>query len=139
MCDKDTEKFILRQWELNPKGFENISKKISIPDKLDSAKTNFKKPEIKISFFEKIFGKIILYKKQKEFEMWNTIKSFLVAKIVQWLLKVGAGVLLTLGISQNSLEEIVGAIVSLLIGIIYSLLTHKKVALTNPKEFLKYE
>jgi len=71
--------------------------------------------------------------------MWNTIKSFLIAKIVQWLLKVGAGVLLTLGISQNSLEEIVGGIVSLLIGIIYSLLTHKKIALTNPKEFLKYE
>jgi len=139
MCDKDTEKFILRQWELNPKGFENISKKISIPDKLDSAKTNFQKPKIKISFFEKIFGKIILYKKQKEFEMWNTIKSFLVAKIIQWLLKVGSGVLLTLGISQNSLEEIIGAIVSLLIGIIYSLLTHKKIALTDPKEFMKYE
>ena len=71
--------------------------------------------------------------------MWNTIKKFLVAKIVQWILKVGSGVLLTLGITQNSVEEIVGAIVSLLIGILYSLFTHKKVALTEPTEFLKIE
>jgi len=126
------------RFDLNPKGFD-FPKKTKIPISLDSTKTDFKKPKIKMNFFEYIFAKIINYQKEKEFAMWNTIKNFLVAKIVQWLLKVGSGVLLTLGITQNSIEEIVGAIVSLLLGIIYSLITHKKVALTDPKVFLKYE
>ena len=69
--------------------------------------------------------------------MWQTVKNFIVAKLVQWILKVGSGVLLTLGISNDSLTEIIGAIVSLLLGIIYSLFTHKKIALTDPKLFAK--
>jgi len=69
--------------------------------------------------------------------MWKTIKDFVVAKLIQWILKVGAGVLATLGISNNSVEEIIGAIVALILGIIYSLVTHKKLALTDPKVFLK--
>ena len=67
--------------------------------------------------------------------MWNTVKSFLVSKIVQWILKICAGVLTTLGISNNSVEEIVGGIVSAIVGIVWSLITHQKVALTEPKEF----
>lgn len=70
--------------------------------------------------------------------MWPTIKNFLVAKIVQWILKFGAGILVTLGISSKTIEEIVAGIVSLVAGIIYSLITHKKIALTNPQEFSKY-
>lgn len=69
--------------------------------------------------------------------MWQTIKKFIVAKIVQWILKFGAGILVTLGISSNTVEEIVAGIVSLIAGIIYSLITHKKIAFTNPQEFQK--
>lgn len=69
--------------------------------------------------------------------MWQTIKKFIVAKLVQWILKFGAGILVTLGISNNTLEEIVAGIVSLIAGIIYSLITHKKIAFTDPQDFLK--
>lgn len=92
-----------------------------------------------LNFFQWLIAKSFQIKFEGEIKMWNTIKKFLVAKIVQWILKVGSGVLLTLGVSQNSVEEIVGGIVSLLIAILYSLFTHKKVALTDPTEFLKIE
>ncbi|MBM3711869.1 MAG: hypothetical protein FJW56_00305 [Actinobacteria bacterium] len=100
--------------------------------------TSFKKPVPNTSLnpFEWIKAKIYTTKFDMEISMWNTIKNFLVAKLVQWILKVGAGVLGTLGISNGSLEEIIGAIVSLVLGIVYSLLTHKKLALTDPKVFL---
>jgi len=93
-------------------------------------------PDSSLNFFEKIKAKLYHLKVEGETKMWNTIKNFLVAKLVQWILKVGAGVLGTLGISNGSLEEIIGAIVSLVLGIVYSLLTHKKLALTDPKVFL---
>jgi len=67
--------------------------------------------------------------------MWQSIKNFIVAKIVQWILKFGAGVLVALGISNSTVEEIVAGLVSLIAGIIYSLITHKKIAFTDPKEF----
>lgn len=69
--------------------------------------------------------------------MWQTIKKFIVAKLVQWILKFGAGILVTLGISNNTLEEIIAGVVSLIAGIIYSLITHKKIAFTDPQDFLK--
>jgi hypothetical protein len=84
---------------------------------------------VKAKYFQVIF--------EGEIKMWNTIKDFLVGKIVQWILKVGAGILFSLGISNQSVEEIIAAIVSLILGIVYSLLTHKKIALTDPKVFMK--
>jgi hypothetical protein len=71
--------------------------------------------------------------------MWETLKKFLVAKIAGWILKIGSGVLLTLGISQGSVEEFVGAAVSFIIGLIISLVVNKKAALTDPSEFHKYK
>lgn len=94
-------------------------------------------PDTSLNLFEKIQAKYYHLKVEGETKMWNTIKDFLVAKLIQWILKVGAGVLATLGISNGSIEEIIGAVVSLLLGIVYSLLTHKKIALTDPKVFLK--
>lgn len=96
-------------------------------------------PDTSLNPLEWIKAKIYHIKVEGETIMWNTIKDFLVAKLIQWVLKVGAGVLATLGISNNSIEEIIGAIVSLLLGVIYSLITHKKIALTDPKVFLKIE
>ena len=73
----------------------------------------------------------------KGLTMWQAIKKFIIAKIVQWILKFGAGILVSLGISNNTLEEIIAGIISLIAGIIYSLITHKKIAFTNPQDFLK--
>ncbi|HOI31114.1 MAG TPA: hypothetical protein PLZ15_15315 [Melioribacteraceae bacterium] len=92
-----------------------------------------------LNIFELIKAKLYHVKVDGEIKMWNTIKDFIVAKLVQWILKVGAGVLATLGISNNSIEEIAGAVVALILGVIYSLITHKKIALTDPKVFLKIE
>jgi len=92
-----------------------------------------------LNIFDLIKAKLYHVKVEGETKMWNTIKDFIVAKLVQWILKVGAGVLATLGISNNSIEEIAGAVVALILGVIYSLITHKKIALTDPKVFLKIE
>jgi hypothetical protein len=94
-------------------------------------------PNTSLNLFETIKAKYYHIKVEGETIMWKTIKDFVVAKLIQWILKVGAGVLATLGISNNSVEEIIGAIVALILGIIYSLVTHKKLALTDPKVFLK--
>lgn len=96
-------------------------------------------PNTSLNLFDWIKAKFYHIKIEGETKMWNTIKDFLVAKLVQWVLKVGAGILATLGISNNSIEEIISAIVALILGVIYSLITHKKIALTDPKVFLKIE
>ena len=67
--------------------------------------------------------------------MWQTLKPILVQKIVQWILKVASGVLVTLGVSQGSLTEIVTAVVTLVVGVVWSLVTNKKVSLTDPNTF----
>ncbi len=69
--------------------------------------------------------------------MWQSIKNFLVAKILQWILKFAGGFLVSLGISSDTIEEIIAGIISLIAGIIYSLITHKKVAFTNPEKFFE--
>ncbi len=94
-------------------------------------------PDTSLNLFETIQAQLYHFKITGVTIMWKTIKDFIVAKLIQWILKVGAGVLATLGISNNSVEELIGAIVALILGIIYSLVTHKKLALTDPKVFLK--
>lgn len=138
----DNSKLKITLDELEPKPLEKIPS-ASLNDLANVSITNLPQGKLLIdtdlNFFQWLIAKSFQIKFEGEIKMWNTIKKFLVAKIVQWILKVGSGVLLTLGITQNSIEEIVGAIVSLLIGILYSLFTHKKVALTDPTEFLKIE
>ncbi len=109
----------------------SASNPVKIPDK--------PVPDTSLNPLEWFKAKFYHIKLEGEITMWNTIKNFLVAKLVQWILKVGAGVLATLGISNNSIEEIIGAVVALILGVIYSLITHKKIALTDPKVFLKIE
>jgi hypothetical protein len=57
---------------------------------------------------------------------WDTIKTFLGGMLVRWLLKVSAGVVLTLGIQSKSWEEVVSAVVMFGLGLIISLVQHKK-------------
>jgi hypothetical protein len=138
----DNSKLKITLDDAKPKPLEKIPS-ASLNDLANVSITNIPKGKLLVdtdlNFFQWLIAKSFQIKFEGEIKMWNTIKKFLVAKIVQWILKVGSGVLLTLGITQNSIEEIVGAIVSLFIGILYSLFTHKKVALTDPTEFLKIE
>lgn len=58
--------------------------------------------------------------------MWDDLKNYIVGFIVRWLMKIGGGFFLAHGISQNSIEEIVGAVIGILIGLFISLFQHKK-------------
>ena len=62
-------------------------------------------------------------------------KNYFVGIIFRWIAKIGGGVLLTIGITQNSWEEILGAIVSIIVGIVTSLVQNKKIALTPSDSF----
>lgn len=60
------------------------------------------------------------------------IKSFLVPFLVRFLLKVGGGALLTLGVSEGSVTEIATAVVTLVLGFILSKFHYNKVLNTPP-------
>jgi len=64
--------------------------------------------------------------------MWEDIKNYIVGFIVRWIMKIGGGYLLAHGISQNSVEEIAGAVVGILIGLIISMFQHKKAVSESP-------
>lgn len=59
------------------------------------------------------------------------IKSFLVGFIVKWLLQIGGTFFLTIGVQQQTIEEIIGGLVAILSGIVVSLIQHKK-AINTP-------
>ena len=61
----------------------------------------------------------------------DDITGFLVPFIVRLVLKVGAGALLTLGISEGSAVEVIGAVVALAVGWIMSKLNWTK-AINTP-------
>lgn len=59
------------------------------------------------------------------------LKSFLVGFIVKWLLQIGGTFFLTIGVQQQTIEEIVGGLVAIVTGLIVSLIQHKK-AMNTP-------
>ncbi len=93
-------------------------------------------PDTSVNIFYRIKYFFHIKIQESDQKMWDTLKTYLVGMILRWIAKIGGGILLTIGISQNSWEEIVTAILSILIGIITSLVQHKKIALTEPNEFL---
>jgi hypothetical protein len=52
--------------------------------------------------------------------------------VFRWILKIGGGFLLSVGVSESSLAEIVGAVVSIGLGLIISLFQQKKAINTPP-------
>jgi hypothetical protein len=69
--------------------------------------------------------------------MFEAIKSFIVSKAVQWILKAAGGVLAGLGISSGTVEEVVVGAVVFILSAVWSLISTGKIALTDPKDFLK--
>lgn len=114
---------------------KNLKKLMNSNKKLDKVPVPPKPEPPKNNFIDNIRAKIYNKTMEKQKAMWLTVKKFIVEKLVQWLLKIAGGFFLSIGISQNSLEEIIGALVSIIIGIIYSVVTHKKVALSDPNIF----
>jgi hypothetical protein len=67
--------------------------------------------------------------------MYQTVKSYVIGFLVRWVLKIGGGALISIGITEGSIVEIVTAAVMLIVGVIISLIQHKKIAYTNPDDF----
>jgi hypothetical protein len=63
---------------------------------------------------------------------WETLKGFIVPFLVRWILKIGAGFILSLGISTGSATEVITAIVMAVVGIVMSLVNHKTAIETPP-------
>lgn len=70
-------------------------------------------------------------------DFWNILKPQIIGVITRWVLKIGGGFLLSLGITEGSIEEIVASAVMLIVGVIISAVQTKKVAYTNPDEYFK--
>lgn len=94
-------------------------------------------PNTKVNFIDKTKFKIYQEKEEKKKEMWETIKSYLTGMILRWIAKIGGGILLTIGISQNSWEEIITAIISIIAGVVTSIVQHKKALLSDPSDISK--
>ncbi|MCK9282014.1 MAG: hypothetical protein M0P71_15430 [Melioribacteraceae bacterium] len=94
-------------------------------------------PNTKVNFIDKTKFKIYQEKEEQKKEMWDTIKTYLIGMILRWIAKIGGGILLTIGISQNSWEEIITAIISIIAGLVMSIVQHKKALLTDPTEISK--
>ena len=65
------------------------------------------------------------------------LKKFLVGFLVRWILKIAGTYFVTIGIQQNTIEETVGGLVAIILGIIVSLIQQKKALDTPPPQVAK--
>lgn len=56
----------------------------------------------------------------------ENLKQFITGFLVRWLLKVGGGYFIAIGVTENILIPIIGGIISILAGIIISLFQQNK-------------
>jgi len=56
----------------------------------------------------------------------NDIKKFLTGILVRWILKIGGAWLATIGIGSGTVEEIIGGILAILLGMVISIFQTKK-------------
>lgn len=109
--------------------------------KVDSAKTSFENPTEKLdtslNIFEWIKAKVYTTKKNAEDKMLDTLKNFIVGFVTRWVLKIGGGFLLAVGINDGKAEEIIGALVSIIVGLLISLFQQDKALKTDLKTIQK--
>jgi len=100
---------------------------------------NYTKPELdtSLNIFEWIKGKIYITKKESEAKMLDTIKNFLTGFIVRWILKIGGGFLLSVGLDEGSVTKVTSAIVAIIIGLVVSLFQHNEALNTDLKTLQK--
>lgn len=100
---------------------------------LDSVKVKKHEPDTSLNIFEWIKGKFFIIKNEEEKRIMETIKNFIVGFIFRWVLKIGGGFFLAVGLSEGKVEELIGAIVSIVIGLVISLFQHDKAIKTEAK------
>jgi hypothetical protein len=110
---------------------KKILKPVNVPDKTEL--------KFRLNIIDRI--KVLYYetKTNGEKKMFDAIKKMLITKIVQWLMKIAGTWFVALGVSQNSIEEIISGAVAVLLSMIWSLIYTGKVALKDPKEFVKFK
>ncbi len=65
---------------------------------------------------------------------WDSLKSYATGFIVRWLLKAGAGVLLTLGLEESDVTKLLAAVVSFGLGALISIIQHKQALAQQPPQ-----
>ena len=60
------------------------------------------------------------------FGSFEDLKPFIVGFLTRWVLKIGGGYFLSVGVSESSVEKIVGSVVAIIVGLIISLKNQKK-------------
>lgn len=58
------------------------------------------------------------------------IKTFLTGFILRWVLKIGGAYFATIGVETGTIEEIVGGLVAIIVGVVISLFQHNKAVKT---------
>jgi len=125
--------------DIEPKGFDKLKKDLSKKVLKEIDNINKPVPDTKLNFFENIKAQLYIKKMEAKLKMFEAIKKILLQKIVQWIMKIGGTWIVAVGVSQNSIEEIVGGALAVVFSAIWSLIQTGKIALTDPKEFLKFK
>lgn len=76
-------------------------------------------------------NKNIISNKYEGNAMLDTFKNFVTGFVTRWILKIGGGFLLSVGVNEGSVTEIVAAVCSILIGLAISLFQQKKALETD--------
>ena len=82
--------------------------------------------------FIHLYQNSIKDKPMNEKSLIEAIQGYASQFLSRWLLKVGGGFLLAHGVSEGSIEEISGAVISIAVGIVISLVNHKKALNSDP-------
>jgi len=75
----------------------------------------------------------VIKNKQEGNAMLDTLKNFITGFVTRWILKIGGGFLLSVGVNEGSVTEIVTAVVAIVIGLAISLFQQKKALETDLK------
>lgn len=113
---------------------EIINKKmetVTVPNKVE--------PNTSLNLFEYLQATYYKIKTAGEEKMLEAIKTFLLPKIIQWIMKGAGSILVYIGITKQnpSAEEIIGGVLAFGVSAVWSLISTGKIALTDPKEFAK--
>lgn len=62
----------------------------------------------------------------------SALKTFLTTFLLRWVLKIGGTFLATIGLQSDKVEEIIGGIVAVVIGMLVSWISNKKALAADP-------
>jgi len=89
----------------------------------------------KINFFDKLFYGV----KTMDVKIIDFVKKQLTGLISRWVLKIGGGFFVAIGVESGTIETTIGGILAIVIGLVISLIQGKKLANTEPAELKKLQ